>query len=116
MANFGTTSNTGTAADGTDPDHDGQTNLSEFAAGTDPNNGADFFRILTTTRTSTSYTVTAAGKAEHSYVLERAATLISGTWTTANTTGPLAADGTVTLTDTSPPANRGFYRLRVTVP
>ena len=116
MAKFGTYSNTGIAADGADPDGDGQTNLSEYAAGTDPNNGADFFRVLTTTRTATSYTVTAAGKAGRIYVLERRATLDGGTWIQAATSSTLTADGTVTLTDPAPPANSGFYRLRVAMP
>ena len=116
MAKFGTYSNTGIAADGADPDGDGQTNLSEYAAGTDPNNGADFLRILTTTRTATSYTVTAAGKAGRTYVLQRRTDLAAGAWTTATTTAPLAADGTVSLTDPAAPAGNAFYRIQVCAP
>ena len=116
MARFGTYANTGNAADSADPDHDGQTNLAEYVAGTDPNNGADFPQILTTTKTATSFTATAAGKAGRIYVLERQAMLDGGTWTQVATTGALVADGTVTLTDPAPPATNGFYRLRVILP
>jgi autotransporter-associated beta strand protein len=38
LANFGTTSNTGNAADYFDPDKDGLSNLLEYALGSDPNN------------------------------------------------------------------------------
>jgi hypothetical protein len=116
LNNFGTYNNTGPAADGADPDGDGQSNLSEYAACTDPNKGSDFFRILTTTRTVTSYTVTATGKATRTYVLERRATLDAGPWTVIDSTGPFTADGNVTLSDENPPAASGFYRLRVTAP
>ena len=116
MDKFGTYANSGKAADDADPDGDGQTNLAEYVAGTDPNKGNDFLRILTATKTATSYTVTAAGKAGRIYVLERKATLTDATWTAVDTKGALAADGTVSLTDSAPPAKSAFYRLRVTLP
>ena len=116
LAMFGTTSNTGIAADNADPDGDGSPNIDEYTAGTDPKNGADWFRILTTTRNASSFTVTAAGKATRTYVLERRDNLGSGPWTDIKTFGPLTVDGPVSLSDTSPPANRGFYRMRVIAP
>jgi hypothetical protein len=116
LANFGTKDPTGPAADTADPDGDGQPNISEYAAHTDPNKGSDFFKVLTTTKTATSYTITATGKATRTYVMERRATLDAGPWTVISSIGPLTADGTVTLGDPNPPAASGFYRLRVTAP
>ena len=110
---FGTTANTGPAAD---PDGDGKTNRDEYAAGTGPNNAADFFRILTTAKTATGYTVTAAGKAGRRYVLERSTAPGAAAWTSVGTVGSLGADGPIMLTDPAPPLEAGCYRLRVTVP
>jgi hypothetical protein len=73
-------------------------------------------RTITATKTAASYTVTASSKAERTYALERRANLGSGEWSCVASVGPLAADGTVALSDPAPPATRGFYRLRVTAP
>ena len=116
LAKFGTTANTGNAADNADPDHDGQTNLSEYTAGTDPNNPTDVFKVLTTQKTGTSFTLTAAGKAGRSYTLQRNTDLANGIWTPQGSLGPLAADGPVVLTDSSAPAGRAFYRIQVAAP
>ncbi len=116
LANFQTTSNTGDAADGADPDKDGQTNLAEYAAGTNPNSATSVFKILTSTKNANTFTVTAAGKAARSYVLERSTTLSAGQWTNVISIAPLAADGPVALTDPATPNNSAFYRLRVSAP
>ncbi|MCX6874522.1 MAG: hypothetical protein NTW21_12065 [Verrucomicrobia bacterium] len=116
FANFGTTSNTGRAADPADPDGDGSNNLAEAAAGTDPNNAADVFKVLTAARDATSFTLTAAGKASRTYVLERMAAPGTNSWTAVGSVGPLAADGSVALTDPAAPAGSGIYRLRVSAP
>ncbi|MCX6876480.1 MAG: choice-of-anchor D domain-containing protein [Verrucomicrobia bacterium] len=116
QANFGTPSNTGRAADGADPDGDGQTNLSEYAAGTNPNNASDVFKVLTVEKTATSFTLTADGKAGRSYVMERSIAPGAAPWMLVSSSGPLAVSGTVSLTDPAPPAQAGFYRLRVTAP
>jgi hypothetical protein len=116
LTHFGTTTNTGTAADSADPDGDGQPNLGEYTAGTHPNNPADVFKVLTAQKTGASFTITASGKAGRTYVLERNTNLAAGPWTSLGSVGPLAADGPVVLSDPAPPANSGFYRLRVSAP
>ncbi|MCX6879075.1 MAG: thrombospondin type 3 repeat-containing protein, partial [Verrucomicrobia bacterium] len=116
LANFGTSENTGPAADSADPDGDGMNNLSEYAAGTDPNNAADVFKVLSAVKGATSYTVTVPGKASRSYVLERSASLGTGPWTAVGSVGPLAVPGTITLSDPAAPTEAGFYRVRVSAP
>jgi len=116
LTNFGITTNTGTAADTADPDHDGQNNLAEFAAGTNPNNPADVLKVLTTQRSGSGFVLTATGKAGRTYALQRSTNLATGTWATVATLAPLAADGPVTLTDHAAPADKAFYRIQVFAP
>jgi hypothetical protein len=116
MAHFGTPDPIGPAADTADPDGDGKINLDEYAADTNPKNAADFFRILTATKTALAYKIIAAGKKDRSYVMERSTAPGNVDWTNVGTVGPLGADGPVELTDSAPPPQSGFYRLRVTAP
>ena len=116
MAHFGTPDPIGPAADTADPDGDGKINLDEYAADTNPKNAADFFRILTATKTALAYKIIAAGKKDRSYVMERSTAPGNVDWTNVGTVGPLQADGPVELTDSAPPPQSGFYRLRVTAP
>ena len=71
---------------------------------------------FTSVRTASAFAVTASGKAARSYVLERQSTLGTGPWTPVDSVGPLAADGPVNLSDSSPPPGSGFYRLQVSSP
>ncbi|MCX6864921.1 MAG: hypothetical protein NTV46_01640 [Verrucomicrobia bacterium] len=116
QTHFGTPNNIGIAADTADPDGDGRSNISEFAAATDPNNAADVFRVLTATKSGAGFTVTAAGKATRTYVLERNTNLAAGPWTSLGILGPLAADGPVVLTDNAAPDGKAFYRIQVSAP
>ncbi|MGL4399611.1 MAG: putative Ig domain-containing protein [Luteolibacter sp.] len=116
LANFQTTSNAGTAADNEDPDNDGQANIAEYAAGTDPKDPSDLFNILTSTRNGTTFTVTAHGKSSRIYVLERRVSLNTGLWSATESMGPLANDGPVVLTDFNSNGTSTFYRLRVFAP
>jgi len=116
LAHFGITTNTGNAADTEDPDHDGQPNLSEYAAGTDPNNAADVLKIHTAQRSGTDFTLTASGKTGRIYALQRRSDLATGTWTSVASQGPLGADTPISLTDRSAPAGNAFYRIQVSVP
>jgi PKD repeat protein/lysophospholipase L1-like esterase len=54
---FGTPTNPAAAADA-DPDGDGQSNMAEFLAGTDPTNGASVFRITSITRQGQGFRIT----------------------------------------------------------
>ena len=116
LKNFGISSNTGNAADTADPDHDGQNNLAEFAAGTNPNNAADVLKVLTSQKSGATFTLTASGKAGRIYALQRRADLAAGSWATVTTLTPLSADGPVVLTDGAAPAGRAFYRIQVSAP
>ncbi|MBL9131881.1 MAG: hypothetical protein JNG86_11810, partial [Verrucomicrobiaceae bacterium] len=104
------------AADATlDRDNDGQSNQAEFIAGTHPGNAADVFKVTSTAR-STGFTLTVPGKTGRSYVLERNPQLIGGTWTPVMTSPTLVTDTNVLLTDSTPPSDKAFYRVRVFVP
>ncbi len=99
-----------------DPDGDGQTNASEYVAGTNPNAGAQSLKVTSAVKTPGGFTVTTHGIAGRTYKLQRRASLTSGVWTDVTTQGPLPADTALTLTDPSPPAGRGFYRVMVSFP
>jgi choice-of-anchor C domain-containing protein len=112
FANFGSALNAGNAADNADKDGDGQNNRSEYAAGTDPNNPADVFRVTSSTKTAGAFSLTIPGKAGRTYTLQRGPSP-SGPWTDITTTGPLATAATLELTDPSPTPGSGFYRVAV---
>lgn len=115
FANFGTTENTGDAADSADPDGDGRSNREEYAAGTDPKSAADAFGVASSSFSGGSFTTVVPGKAGRRYRLERGASL-TGPWSPVANQGPLAADGEITLTDPAAPPTRAFYRVGVEAP
>ncbi len=113
---FGTTANSGDAADDNDYDHDGFTNTEEFAAGTNPKLSGDFFKAENPNRSGGTFTLSTAGRARRSYALQRSTTMAAGSWTTVDTEGPLGSDGPVSLTDVASPNDAAFYRIQVTGP
>jgi hypothetical protein len=116
FTNFGSAANSGNAADAADPDGDGQNNRAEFAAGTEPNNPSDFFRVLSSARLASTFRLTVPGRVGRTYALERSASPAGPTWTRVATTGPLAAPGDLELTDPAPTETKGFYRVAVEAP
>lgn len=113
FANFNTASNSGIAADQADPDGDGQVNISEYAAGTNPNSATDVFKISSSTRVSTTFSTVLHGKAGRSYRLQRRPDLAGGVWENVTNSGVLAVDREITLTDPNATLSRAFYRVSV---
>ena len=114
---FGTTANTGTAADGADPDGDGISNLLERALGLDPNvagvtglptvsvDPATHRLILTATRGGADAT-------DLLFTAESSVDLV--TWTTNNLTVLTNTATSYQVRDDGPAGPRRFLRLRVT--
>ncbi|MES2659557.1 MAG: LamG-like jellyroll fold domain-containing protein [Verrucomicrobiota bacterium] len=104
-------------ADGAlDLDGDGQTNASEYVAGTNPNLAGSTLKVTSTTRLPSSFTLTVNGISGRTYKLQRRAHLTSGVWTNVASQGPLLSNAVVTLVDGTPPAGQGFYRVMVNFP
>jgi hypothetical protein len=117
QANFGTTSNTGNAANTADPDADGQSNLLEYALGTNPNTAGAL--PVTVARSGNALTLSFSRIADATLVYKIEASNDLTSWTTAHTyTEPFPGAGTTTYTDTvSLTAQaRRFLRLVVTAP
>ena len=110
LTHFGTTANSGNAADAADPDGDGMTNLQEYVAGTDPFVSADVLRpsIAVNDGDLVVSFPTVAGK---TYRVECSDTLADGSWTTLlnNIAG---TGGRVEVTDAGGAAQpRRFFRI-----
>ena len=113
QTHFGTTANTGNAADNADPDGDGRRNIDEYAAGTNPNSSADFLKVLTVTRTGSACVVTVAGKAARRYQLQRTANAATGPWIDIGSSVLQSAAANLPLTDPAAPPSKAYYRVLV---
>ncbi len=102
----------------TDSDGDGQTNLQEYIAGTNPADVADYFTVggIQTAAGGAGVQITVAGKTGRVYLLDRSTTLGQDSWTQIDSSGPAESDGAVTFIDAAPPEPRAFYRVRVQTP
>ena len=111
LANFGTTENSGNAADSADPDGDGWTNAQEFASGTDPNDRASALKIDSMGKSGNDMVIgfpTVLGK---TYRVERSANLLGGSWTTVQDNIP-GTGASVQVTDAGGTAQtKRFYRI-----
>jgi len=113
LANFSTINNSGSAADGEDPDGDGATNSAEFTAGTNPNDGTSVFKIGNVTPSGDDVLVSFLTVLGRTYRVERSDTLLDGSWIIVQDEIP-GTGGTVEVTDISSAAQpRRFYRTVV---
>lgn len=111
LTNFGTTANSGNAADDADPDGDGMTNTQEFAAGTDPNNSNSMLRVSNIAVSGNDIVLSIPTVSGKIYRLERSSTLQSGSWTTMQSN--IVGNGGVMQIIDAGSANQGkcFYRI-----
>ena len=118
QAHFSTIANSGNAADATDPDSDGRSNLLEYATGSDPN-GADAgsAAVLGKTADATRLTLTFTRIADSSltYTVQASNNLTTALIDIWSSTGAANTAGSVTVPDTDDiSANpKRFLRLRV---
>jgi hypothetical protein len=112
---FAGTSDPDVIGDTLDPDGDGNTNLQEYAAGTNPLDPADHF-TASIDQTANGVDIVASGRAGRAYVLERSTTLDPGSWQEIARTGTLAADQPPLCNDQAPPTPRSFYRMTAIAP
>ncbi len=125
---FGTTSNTGNAADAADPDGDGFANLFEYVAGLDPTSVASHFSMTTAVVAAPPGPALAPGPAGQmaitfgpivagrTYVVTSKVSLAAPTWlplTNFTTTD----NGTLrTVTDLSATGGTKFFRVEISLP
>ncbi|MEZ5326896.1 MAG: hypothetical protein R3F19_17745 [Verrucomicrobiales bacterium] len=103
------------AARTADPDHDGQTNEEEFAAGTDPLDAQSAFLLTSVSRPSDlgETTLTWSSVPGRTYQVESSATLNSETWQSVG--NPILASTATQSTNIEDPPDKNhiFYRIRV---
>ncbi|WP_395750680.1 hypothetical protein [Prosthecobacter sp.] len=110
---FGSTENTGTAADGADPDGDGMTNVQEFTAGTSPQSAASVFKIGSVQVNGGVPTLNFPSVAGKTYRVEYKDNLLDGVWNVLqnNLSG---TGGALQVNDSTGTAqSRRFYRAVV---
>jgi len=115
MENFGTSDNSGDAADSADPDKDGWTNQQEFIGGTDPNDGQSFLGIEELNTSGDDIVALFPTSLGRTYRLERSDTLLAGSWVAVQDN--IAGTGATLQVADSGAANvdRRFYRLVITL-
>ena len=120
QTHFGSPMNTGDGSDNADPDHDGITNLVEFATNQNPNGVSQPPATLTRNGTSLEYSYTCNKAAVNdgiAFVAEWTDNLAAGPWSTNGVTTTIVDHFTTeTVTATIPAGTSGhrFVRLRVT--
>ncbi len=113
QTNFGTTSNSGDAADAADPDGDGMTNAQEYTAGTDPMNATSVFRVSGLAVNGNDVLLSFPTVAGKTYRLERSDSLLDGSWAPVHENIP-GTGGTVQVADSNGVYQaKRFYRIVV---
>jgi hypothetical protein len=120
---FGTTSNSGNAADGFDFDRDGLANLLEWATNLNPTTSSTSPAVLAPNGAGLEFTYPRSVTALNAgavFNVEWSDTLPGGSWSTAGVIQAILSDnGTVQQVKATLPAGSGgkrFVRLRVTSP
>jgi hypothetical protein len=99
-----------------DPDGDGQNNLFEYLAGTDPTSAASTFTLGisgTGTQRTISFSPLIAGR---SYTVEYATSLTTRVFSTLSGAASVDNAGTRAVTDTSAANSARYYRVKITLP
>jgi hypothetical protein len=113
FGNFGTTVNSGAAADNADPDGDGWTNEQEFIGGTDPNSSSSLLKIHQMQASGNDMNLSFPSVLGRTYRVERSDTLLEESWITVQDNIP-GTGGFIGITDTGGAAQqRRFYRIVV---
>jgi hypothetical protein len=102
LAHFGSIDNSGDAADGADPDHDGTENETEFRLGLDPQDGSSAFKA-SGTRTAGGFVLTWPAAPGLNFEIRRTSDLA------AAGTAIGTVSGVGTYTDINPPEGAAFY-------
>jgi hypothetical protein len=123
QTHFGTTTNTGTAADTADSDHDGVTNLMEWGLNLNPTLPSQLPVTGVRNGSNFEYTYTrnvGAMNAGETFTVEWSDTLLSNSWSNAGVAEQvLSDDGTVQQVKATLPAGSAghrFVHLKVTAP
>jgi hypothetical protein len=101
-----------------DPDHDGMSNLQEYIAGTDPNNGSDYLRIteLRYAAADTKVWLTWSSSPTRFYFIEQSPDSTAGNWTDSGL-GMIDPAGTATTRAfVNPDTSARFFRIRAVRP
>jgi spore coat protein U-like protein len=121
FANFGSYASENAAADAADPDHDGLSNLLEYALGLNPNASGTFPASLALNGADLEYTYSRSIAAKDNgvaYQIEWSDTLEAGSWSGETVSEEITStEGALETVKASVPAgNNGkrFLRLRVT--
>ncbi|TAE77930.1 MAG: hypothetical protein EAZ65_04090 [Verrucomicrobia bacterium] len=119
QTHFGDPSNSGNGSDSADPNHDGETNLLEFATGQNPHAATRAATTLTPSGTDLLFQYTRSKTAVNegfSFIVEWSDTL-AAPWTPAVSDPPVSLDATRESVHTAIPAGpngRRFVRVRIT--
>jgi len=96
-----------------DEDGDGENNLDEDAAGTDPLSAASVFRVSGIARAGAEVQVSFASVPGKTYQLETSTTLEAGSWSDVGDPFTATAANTMLAHPSAGGAERRFYRVRV---